>query len=144
LGKRIWLAMVLAFAVTTTVNATEDGAEVAIRTVLEKQVADWNRADIPAFVETYAEDCTFVGKSVVEGREQLRERYRRNYPTPAAMGHLTFSDLKIKKIDKQAALVTGQFHLQRTQDGGGDASGIFSLVLARRGGVWRIVLDHTS
>ena len=60
---------------------------VAIRAVLDKQVADWNRGDIPAFVQTYAEQCTFVGKTVVEGRAGVEARYRKAYPNAAAMGH---------------------------------------------------------
>jgi uncharacterized protein (TIGR02246 family) len=116
----------------------------AIRAVLDKQANDWNRGDIPAFVQTYADDCTFLGKTVVEGRAGVAERYRQNYSTPAAMGHLTFTSLKIKKIDSRVAVVTGEYHLQRPELEGGDKSGAFSLVLQRRGGVWRIVLDHTS
>ena len=58
----------------------------------------------------------------------------RTIPTPAAMGHLTFTDLKIKKIDSRVAIVTGAFHLQRASAGGGDKSGFFSLVLERQGG----------
>ena len=116
----------------------------AIRGVLQEQVEDWNRGDITAFVLGYAENCTFVGTAVTEGRAHVEERYRRNYSSPAAMGHLTFSDLKIKKIDNRVSLVTGAFHLQRSVEGGGDKSGIFSLVFERQRGHWRIVLDHTS
>jgi uncharacterized protein (TIGR02246 family) len=124
--------------------AGEDRVETAIRGVLQKQVEDWNRGDIAAFVLGYAEKCTFVGTAVTEGRAHVEERYRRAYTSPAAMGHLTFSDLKIRKIDNHVALVTGAFHLQRATEGGGDKSGIFSLVFERQRGHWRIVLDHTS
>ena len=122
--------------------AAEDTAP--IQAVLDKQVADWNGGDIPAFVQTYALNCTFVGKTVTEGRAAVEERYHRTYPTSAAMGHLTFSDLKIRTIDSKIAIVTGAFHLQRDSASGGDASGLFSLVLERQAGVWRIILDHTS
>jgi uncharacterized protein (TIGR02246 family) len=118
--------------------------DVAIRGVLNKQVDDWNRGDIPAFVQSYAENCTFLGKTVVEGRAGVEERYRRTYSTQAEMGHLAFTDLKIKMIDSRVALVTGIYHLQRPAADGGDKSGIFSLVFQRMRGVWRIVLDHTS
>jgi uncharacterized protein (TIGR02246 family) len=117
---------------------------LAVRAVLDKQVADWNRGDIPAFVQSYAENCTFMGKTVVEGRAGVEERYHRNYPTPAAMGHLTFTELKIKKIDRRVAVVTGAYHLQRPAADGGDANGVFTLVLERKGRVWQILLDHTS
>ena len=74
----------------------------------------------------------------------MEERYRHNYPTSAAIGHLTFNDLKIKTIDGRIAIVTGVFHLQRDSAGGGDVSGLFSLVLEHQNGAWRIILDHTS
>ena len=134
----LFLALALA---PTLVNAAED---TAIRAVLDKQVDDWNRGDIAAFVQSYSENCAFVGKTIVEGRAGVEARYRQNYPTPVAMGHLSFTDLKIKKIDDRVAVVTGAFHLQRSGEAGGDKSGIFSLVLERQTGVWRIVLDHTS
>jgi uncharacterized protein (TIGR02246 family) len=134
--------LLLALLAPKVLPAADDA--VAIRAMLDKQVADWNRGDIPAFVHSYAENCTFVGTAVTEGRSAVEERYRRSYPTPAAMGHLTFTDLKIKKIDSRVALVTGAFHLARPSAGGGNKSGIFSLVLERLNGVWQIVLDHTS
>lgn len=112
--------------------------------MLQKQVEDWNRGDVTAFVQSYAENCTFVGTGVTEGRARVEERYRRTYASPTAMGHLAFSDLKIRKIHGGVAVVTGAFHLQRSTEGGGDKNGIFSLVFERKSGIWRIALDHTS
>jgi ketosteroid isomerase-like protein len=40
--------------------------------------------------------------------------------------------------------VTGSYHLTRTAAGGGDASGIYSLVFRKTAGGWKIVLDHTN
>jgi len=122
----------------------KDSAETAIRGVLDKQVEDWNRGDIQAFVLSYSQNCTFVGTAVTEGRAGVEQRYRQTYPTPDAMGHLSFSELKIKKIDGRTAIVTGAFHLVRSGAAGGDKGGKFSLVLQRESGVWRIILDHTS
>lgn len=134
----------LFLALLTPVFAAGAEDTSGVQAVLDKQVADWNRGDIPAFVQSYAENCTFVGKTVTEGRAAVEERYHRNYPTPAAMGHLTFNDLRIKIIDSRVAIVTGAFHLQRDSAGGGAVSGLFSLVFERQAGVWRIILDHTS
>jgi ketosteroid isomerase-like protein len=47
-------------------------------------------------------------------------------------------------VDQQVATVVGRFHLTRKPEGGGDASGIFSLVLQKQSGEWLIILDHTS
>jgi uncharacterized protein (TIGR02246 family) len=136
-------ALLLALMAPALVTA-KDATETAIRGVLQKQTEDWNRGDIPAFVLSYAENCTFVGTGVTEGRAGVEQRYRQTYPTPDAMGQLTFSDLKIKKMSRGLALVTGAYHLERAAQGGGEKKGIFSLVLKREGGAWYIVLDHTS
>jgi uncharacterized protein (TIGR02246 family) len=135
----LWLALLAPALVVG-----KDAAETAIRGVLDKQVDDWNRGDIAAFVLSYAENCTFVGTGVTEGRAGVEQRYRQSYPTPDAMGHLTFTDLKIKKIGGRQVVVTGAYHLHRDAPGGGDKNGLFSLVFKREGRAWRIVLDHTS
>ena len=96
--------LLLGLMAPALVLAAQDSA---IQAVLDKQAVDWNRGDISAFVQSYAENCMFLGKTVVEGRAGVEGRYRQRYSTPAAMGHLTFTDLKIKKIDSRVAVVTG-------------------------------------
>lgn len=122
----------------------QPAAETAIRRVLSQQVDAWNRGDLTAFIQGYAEDCVFVGKSVVTGRDAVLARYREHYASKAAMGKLAFSSLEVRLIAPNAATVTGHFALERTPAGGGPASGIFSLVLRLKAGEWHIVLDHTS
>ena len=137
---RVWLCVALLTASSVLLAAPPD----PVREVLMAQVADWNKGDIVAFVHVYADDCTFVGKEVTEGRAAVEERYRRNYPNPAAMGKLAFNNLKIKHIGNRLAIVTGNFALDRTSEGGGNKGGVFSLVLRRQNRNWRIILDHTS
>jgi ketosteroid isomerase-like protein len=60
------------------------------------------------------------------------------------MGTLDFSDLTVKMLGRNYAVVTGKFHLARTAAGGGDASGVFSLIFEREPEGWRIILDHTT
>ena len=120
------------------------GEDAAIRKALQTQVEAWNRGDIPSFVETYAEDCTFVGKQVLQGKAQLLARYKKMYPSSDAMGKLVFSHLTVRLLDAQAAAVTGEWHLERNAAGGGPVGGLFSLVWQAKNGAWRIVLDHTS
>ena len=121
-----------------------DGAETQIPHELSTQEAAWNRGDLEAFVETYADDCTFVGKRVLHGKGQLLARYRARYATGAAMGHLSFGDLEVKRVDDRVAIVTGTWHLERSAKAGGPVGGIFSLVWQRQSGRWRIILDHTT
>ncbi len=121
-----------------------DDTDSAIRSMLSKQVAAWNRGDLDAFAAFYADDCTYVGKQVVHGRNKVVESYRRKYADRAAMGQLTFSHLEIDKFDMHSAIVLGEFHLDRPAAAGGPANGVFSLVLRQRNSLWSIILDHTS
>lgn len=126
-------------------SVAENSAAVgAIRTTLERQVADWNRGDIQAFVSVYTEDSVFVGSAVSKGRSQVLDRYLKRYPNREAMGKTTFSDLDIRLLDAKHATVVGRWKLERSQAAGGATGGIFSLVLEKVKNEWKIVLDHTS
>jgi uncharacterized protein (TIGR02246 family) len=119
-------------------------ATTAIRAVLNEQQAAWNRGDVTAFMKGYwdSPDLTFAGTSgITRGWEPVMARYRKNYPDPAAMGHLDFSDIEIRMLGSDAALVLGRWHLQRVNDAPG---GVFTLVFQRFPAGWLIVHDHTS
>jgi uncharacterized protein (TIGR02246 family) len=121
-------------------------AETAIRQVLDQQVADWNRGDVDAFMKGYenSPQTTFVGQTVQYGYATILERYKKVYANPAAMGKLTFAHLAIRVLTSDYAAVTGNFHLQRDSAGGGNADGIFSLLLKKDTLGWKIILDHSS
>jgi ketosteroid isomerase-like protein len=57
------------------------------------------------------------------------------------MGVLTFSDLEINVLSKDAAIVLGNWALQRETDKPG---GKFTLIFRKFKDGWRIVHDHTS
>jgi len=118
-----------------------------IRAVLDRQVADWNRGDIPAFMQGYAnsDETIFIGKSITKGWRQVLQRYQSSYPTPDRMGRLEFSDLEVHPLGADYALVIGHFHLSRDAAAGGDAGGVFSLTFHRSASAgWKIIADHTS
>jgi hypothetical protein len=117
---------------------------VAIQTVLATQVAEWNRADIDAFMEGYwkSPQTEFVGTNgILRGWEAVLERYRKQYPDRAAMGQLTFSDLEVNMLAPTVALVVGHWQLKRQDDA---PKGVFTLVLRKFPQGWRIINDHTS
>lgn len=131
-------------------SAAED--EAAIRAGMKAQVDAWNRADIPAFMETYEDsaDTTFIGLTVRKGFQPILKRYQESYTTSEQMGTLTFNDVDVRLLPNgcgrtEIALVTGKFHLQRTAHGEAKKDdGIFSLVWRKGPHGWKIVLDHTS
>jgi uncharacterized protein (TIGR02246 family) len=140
-------ALLLVFVVTLVASSwSQTPPEAAIRHLLDQQTTDWNRGDVDAFMKGYEDspDTTFVGQTVQYGYATIRDRYRKLYTTPAAMGKLTFSHLAIRVLDANYATATGNFHLERTTAGGGNADGIFSLLLKKETPGWKIILDHSS
>ena len=129
-----------------TCCAGADSAEQAIRRVLSDQAQAWNQGHIERYMTGYdnSPETTFIGKTVQHGYQNVLHNYHERYPTRENMGTLTFSDLSVKLLGSDYASVTGQFHLKRTATGGGDASGVFSLLLHQTRMGWKIVLDHTS
>jgi ketosteroid isomerase-like protein len=139
-------------AVAASANAPEKNPgradartpETAIRAVLGKQVEDWNRGDVTAFMQGYwkSSETEFVSADgILRGWQPVLDRYRKTYPNAAAMGHLTFSGLEIKRLGPKAALAVGQWHLKRASGGAG---GVFTLVFRKFPQGWLIINDHTS
>jgi len=125
-------------------NSRDAKAIVAIRAVLDTQVAAWNRGDIQGFMDGYArsDDIVFIsGDSLTHGWQTVLDRYKKGYDTREKMGTLLFSELAITVIGKDAAVATGRWQLTREKD---MPRGRFTLIFRRRPEGWRIVHDHTS
>lgn len=121
-----------------------DSIRVAVESVLRTQEDAWNRGDLDAFMEHYSksESLTFSsGGKTTRGWTETLNRYRERYPTPAKMGRLKFGGLEITPLGESAALVLGQWHVERESE---PVSGNFSLVLRKFDDRWLIVHDHTS
>jgi ketosteroid isomerase-like protein len=137
--------LLLAGCATPGAGMPESQETSAIEAVLSAQQAAWNRGDIDAFMEGYAQtgEVRFAsGGTVTRGWQSTLERYKARYTNRAIMGELTFSGLEVDQVSADAAIVHGAWQLQRA----GDApSGLFTLVL-RKGddGAWRIVSDTTT
>ena len=118
-----------------------------IKAMLTRSEATWNRGDLAAFAADYDDspETTFIGRDITHGGVQaILDRYRRGYPTPEAMGTLTFSEISVRPLGKGYALANGRFALKRTPAGGGDTAGRFTLVLRKTKAGWKIIHDHSS
>ncbi|WP_426491946.1 YybH family protein [Hymenobacter sp. 102] len=141
-------ALVLAAACTTARQPTaadSAASRQAILQVLSTQTAAWNRGDVAGFMRGYWQNdsLVFIGKSgLTYGWQRTLDNYRRSYPTPAAMGQLDFSNLRIQSLSPDAAQVIGRWHLARPA--AGDLQGHFLLVMRRINGKWVVVADHSS
>jgi ketosteroid isomerase-like protein len=144
--KRLALILLLCTPIAAAAQAVPAAESQAILTLLNKSADDWNRGDIDAFATSYknSPDILFMGRTIQHGYAQMLARYKSAYPTPAAMGKLTFTQLAVQPLDAQFDTVTGNFHLERAAAGGGNADGYFLLVVEDTPDGWKIVRDATT
>ena len=88
--------------------------EVAIRAVLEAQKDAWNRGDLKGYMDGYDRSpaTEFVGgDEITRGWQTVLERYQKKYDSREKMGVLTYSDIEVTMLSKDAALVLGRWRL---------------------------------
>lgn len=141
--KRFTFLITIVIFTAAAVSAQKKEA-AAIRKVMDEQAAAWNRGDLDAFMLGYwrSDKLAFVsGDTVTRGWQQTLDNYKKTYGTSEKMGKLTFSDLEITLLSKDAASVLGSWSLKRETD---NPRGKFTLLWRKFRDGWRIVHDHTS
>ena len=138
------LALILATSSSVWSQASDAALHETLEQILQSQASAWNEGSIEGFMEHYwkSKQLSFCsgGKRQL-GWKTVFERYRQRYPTPEKMGQLAFSNLDVRSLGDDAALVMGDWQLTRQEDQPG---GNFSLVFQRVDGKWVITHDHTS
>jgi beta-aspartyl-peptidase (threonine type) len=138
-------------AVATSAHAqdapgTAVGSVQSVRSVLERQVADWNKGDLDAFLSGYWNSPKLVFQSAGQrwtGWAAMRQRFRRRYQAEGrAMGRLAFSALDIEPLGPDAVLARGRWEL--TMPDGAKPGGLFTLIFSKFPEGWKIIHDHTS
>lgn len=142
------LLLLVLFIVLAAMNAgaqtKDERVSNDIRKVMDAQVAAWNAGDIEGYMRGYwnSPDLVFVsGDNITRGWQPTLERYKKNYDSKAKMGMLSFADLQINILSKDAAAVLGSWSLAREKD---NPHGKFTLIFRKFKDGWRIVHDHTS
>ena len=148
LPKVIVTMVIIVLGLACTENKIENSFSAADRkeiiNLLAEQQKFWNNGDIPSFMLGYHRDDSmqFVGsRGITFGWEQTLNNYKMRYPDTVVMGKLQFDILKVNGLSSEAAWLTGRYNLKRSI---GDATGIFTLVLRKIDGQWKIVYDHTG
>jgi ketosteroid isomerase-like protein len=116
----------------------------AIRSVMERQQAAWNRGDIEGFMDGYerGETTTFVsGDDITRGWQTVLDRYKQRYNSPGLMGSLMFSELEIQPLGPSYAVANGRWQLTRSNDA---PHGRFTLLFRQTSAGWRIIHDTTT
>jgi ketosteroid isomerase-like protein len=122
----------------------DDSIRAAVESMLRAQATSWNEGDLDAFMEHYSKSdaLTFSsGGKTTRGWTETLNGYRERYPTRERMGSVKFSNLEITPLGDSAALVLGQWNLERESE---PLSGNFSLVVRKFDDRWLIIHDHTS
>src|SRR5437879_3390271 len=135
------LAQAGSLAQSNKPNTTSEGA---IRAVLDLQRDAWNHGDIDGYMDGYDRslDTVFVsGDRINRGWQMVLDRYKKSYDSREKMGQLTFSDVEITMLSKDAAAVLGRWRLKRAND---EPHGTFTLLFRKTKTGWKIVHDHTS
>lgn len=140
--KKIVAAVLLLQLTLVACAQTKD--EKQIRSILEKQRQAWNSGNIETFMEAYwkSDSLMFIGKSgVTYGWQNTLDNYKKGYPDTAAMGHLDFDIIQVKRLSVLYYFVLGKWHLTRSI---GNVGGHFTLILRKVNGKWVIISDHSS
>lgn len=146
LGTLLLISLLFQIAFAQTPNGTQINArtKAAVIAVLEAQRDAWNRGDVSGYMDGYerSEDTVLVsGDDLTRGWQTVHDRYQKNYNTREKMGTLTFSELEVKEVGKDAVLMVGRWHLKRAND---EPHGRFTLLFRKTKAGWKIVHDHTS
>ena len=115
-----------------------------IRSVLNAQADGWNRGDIDTYMQGYWKSDSLLftsGGTLRRGWKATIEKYKKSYSSKARMGTLKFSRLEIGLLSPESAWVLGRWELNREKDHPG---GVFTLILRKFPGGWKIIHDHTS
>lgn len=126
--------------------AEPDTNAAAVKSLLSQQVADWNKGDLNGFMAGYWNDealSFFSGATATRGWQATMNRYQKRYKSEGKeMGRLEFSEIAVEPLNATTALARGRWKL--TMKDGTTPNGLFTLLLRRIDGQWRIVHDHTS
>jgi beta-aspartyl-peptidase (threonine type) len=143
----VWVTVLLLCAITDARDRKSSESKIAreIQTILEKQVAAWNRKDLEGFMDGYwkSDGLTFYSGGIKTSSWQTTiDRYRNRYQSDGReMGHLEFSEIQIEVLSSNSAFVRGHWQLKMKD---GEPGGLFTLIFRKFPSGWKIVHDHTS
>ncbi|RLD88685.1 MAG: hypothetical protein DRJ09_07900, partial [Bacteroidetes bacterium] len=113
-----YLIIILAF-VASSCNQLENNPSISKKEVLAvimQQQDFWNQGNIKGYMKGYfkSDSLRFAsGDHVSYGWQTTLDRYLKGYPDKKTMGTLLFSNIDIKLLSHNTALVFGQWALQR-------------------------------
>ena len=139
------LAAFLALALLAQPAAASPKSErAAILNVIERMEAAWNRGDFRGYMAGFSNpDVVFVsGGKFQAGWRGTLDHYIRDYGGSAERrGNLHFYNMKIDMLAPDAAMLIGQYRLER---GARLTEGVNTRLFRKRRGRWLITVNHVS
>jgi uncharacterized protein (TIGR02246 family) len=121
-----------------------EGEKQAIRALIGRMEAAWNRGDFRGYMEGFANpDVVFVSRGEFQKDWQgTLDHYIRDYGSSAqTRGTLHFFDIKIEMLGPDAAQLISRYRLDRPEK---PQDGINTRLMRKRGDKWVIALNHVS
>jgi ketosteroid isomerase-like protein len=137
--------LALAFvALATTANATPKSDRAAILSTIARMESAWNRGDFRGYMAGFKNpDVVFVsGGKFQDGWQGTLDHYIRDYGgSPERRGKLHFYKMKVDILGPGAAMLVGQYRLER---GTRVTEGVNTRLFKKFGGRWLITMNHVS
>jgi ketosteroid isomerase-like protein len=140
--KMIALALL---ALSTPVSAASPAAERgAILSTIASMEAAWNRGDFRGYMAGFKNpDVVFVSSGKFQdGWQGTLDHYIRDYGgSPERRGKLHFYNMKVDLLSSDAAMLVGQYRLERGQR---VTEGVNTRLFKKVHGKWLITMNHVS
>jgi ketosteroid isomerase-like protein len=139
--KSLPLALVL---LASAVQASPQSDRMAIIAAISRMEAAWNRGDFRGYMASFKNpDVVFIsGGKFQEGWQGTLDHYVRDYGGSAERrGHLHFYNMKVDLLAPDAAMLIGQYRLER---GSRVTEGVNTRLFRKVGGHWLITMNHVS
>ena len=134
--------MLLAFLALAASSPAADRSQI-LATVGQMEAA-WNRGDFKAYMAGFSNpDVVFVsGGKFQAGWQGTLDHYIRDYGGSAERrGKLHFYNMKVDMLAPDAAMLIGQYRLQR---GSRITEGVNTRLFRKKRGRWLITVNHVS
>ena len=138
------LACLAAALLSTPAYASPKTERAALLSVVHRMEAAWNRGDFRGYMAGFKKpDVVFVsGGKFQDGWQGTLDHYVRDYGGSAERrGHLRFYNMKIDLLAPDAAMLVGQYRLER---GDRVTEGVNTRLFRKVRGHWLITMNHVS
>jgi uncharacterized protein (TIGR02246 family) len=139
----VFAALMFCFAAQAA-GTDPESEKAAIREVIARMEAAWNRGDFRGYMEGFANpDVVFVSRGEFQQDWQgTLDHYIRDYGhSPDGRGVLHFYDIRIEMLAPDAAQLISRYQLDRPNK---PQNGINTRLMRKRNGKWVIALNHVS